>query len=76
MYKMAMKSTKKGNRRAGAVKGARLAYDALPAKAKRKMGTRIGKAAGVQSKVKKMKKAGVTAKGVVKKAHKIHSFFQ
>ena len=58
-------AAKKGMRRKGAVRGARLAYDAVPAKMKRKAGTRLGKRMGVQSAVRKAKKRG----GSVKKVH-------
>ena len=69
-------ATKKGMRRKNAVRGARLAYDAVPAKVKRKVGTKIGKRAGVQSAVRKAKGKGVTAKRVAKGAKMAHGLFQ
>jgi hypothetical protein len=70
-----VKGTRKGMARKGAVKGARLAYDAVPAKMKRKVGTKIGKKVGVQSAVRKAKARGASAKGGVRLAKKVHAVF-
>ena len=61
-------AAKKGMRRKGAVRGARLAYDAVPAKVKRKVGTKIGKKLKVQGAVRKARSKGVTAKRVAQGA--------
>ena len=69
-------AAKKGMRRKGAVRGARLAYDAVPAKVKRKVGTKIGKKLKVQGAVRKARSKGVTAKKVVGAAKMAHGLFQ
>tara|TARA_R110002051_G_C8664849_1_gene489538 strand:- start:628 stop:822 length:195 start_codon:yes stop_codon:yes gene_type:complete len=62
-----VKGTRKGMARKGAVRGARLAYDAVPASKKRKV--------GVKSAVRKAKARGASARGGVRVAKKVHSMF-
>ena len=68
--------TKKGGARRGMVAGARLAYDNVGASKKRKVGTKVGKRAGVQGAVRRAKARGASAKGGIRLARKVHSVFQ
>tara|TARA_R110000765_G_scaffold37307_1_gene82759 strand:+ start:188 stop:406 length:219 start_codon:yes stop_codon:yes gene_type:complete len=70
-----VKRTRKGMARSGAAKGARLAYDNVGASKKRKVGTKIGKKAGVQGSVRRAKAKGASAKKIIQAGRKAHAMF-